>query len=72
MFSMEEDEVEDENMGIEATPESRPEENYSYSESTESRKTVARTRKKASVSSAKGSGNNKSAKRAKEAPKKKA
>ncbi|MFC1633206.1 GumC family protein [Planctomycetota bacterium] len=67
MFSTDGDEMED--MDIEIDPSA---ENYSYSQSTQTRKAVVRTRKKASASVAKGSDNNKSAKAAKKTTKKKA
>jgi capsular exopolysaccharide synthesis family protein len=67
MFSMEEDEGED--MGVEIPQEDLSAEDYSYTQSSESRKKVMRTRKKTSVSGAKGSNNNKSAQAAKKIPK---
>jgi hypothetical protein len=60
MFSMEDDGEEE--MDFETSQDDQLPDDYSYSESTESRKTVVRTRKKASVSGTKGSNNNKSSK----------
>jgi Mrp family chromosome partitioning ATPase len=67
MFSMEEDGEED--MDFESSQGDQSLDDYSFSESAESRKTVVRTRKKASVSGAKGSDNNKSARVAKKSRK---
>ena len=70
MFSMEED-GDFEDMDVE-TPDEGQEENYSYSQSTESRKTIVRTRKNPTSSHARESNNNKSAKSAKKTSKGKA
>ncbi len=69
MFSVEGEDNDGMNMGL--SDDLTPDE-YSYSESAESRKTVVRTRKKASVSGAKGSGGNNSSKASKKSPKNKA
>ena len=67
MFSMEDDgELEDTDVDI---PGREQAEDYSYSESAESRKTVERTRKNPTVSNVKGSNNTKSAQSAKKTPK---
>lgn len=66
MFSVEGDDDEGMDMGISAdmTPD-----DYSYTESSESRKTVVRTRKKASVTGTKESGGNNSDKKSKKSSK---
>jgi len=67
MFSMDENGEEDFKYDI--PEDDQLPDDYSFSESAESRKTVVRTRKKASVSKAKGSNNNKSARAAKKSSK---
>lgn len=70
MFSAEESLEEPEES--EVTERSQPTESYSYSQSTQSRKAVVRTRKKPPASRAKGSGNNKPARTAKKTSRDKA
>jgi capsular exopolysaccharide synthesis family protein len=69
MFSVEEDEGD---LDIEVPETNQSTEDYSYADSTETRKNVVRTRKKASVSRAKGSDNNESKKATKKTLKKEA
>jgi len=67
MFSMDENGEEDFEYDI--PEDDQLSDDYSFSESAESRKTVVRTQKKASVSKVKGSNNNKSARAAKKSSK---
>jgi len=71
MFSMEED-GEFADMDVDTPETDHQEENYSYTQSAESRKTVVRTRKSPSASKVKGSNNSASARSARKAPKGKA
>ena len=68
MFSVEDDEVGD--VDIQIPQGNQQEGQYSFEDSSESRRTVMRTRKKASVSGTKDSGNNESNKAAKKPMKK--
>ena len=69
MFSMDEDE---EGLDLEAYESDQMNDNYSYTQSAQTREAVVRTRKKPSVSGAKGSDNNKSVRSGKKTPKQKA
>jgi receptor protein-tyrosine kinase len=68
MFSMDEGE---EDLDLEAYESDQIDDNYSYTQSAQTREAVVRTRKKPSVSGAKGSDNNKSVRSGKKTPKQK-